>query len=77
MWNPVPGAGSTAAARAGSAMNDRALDMTKRTAAVVFCASERNSDRVIAHWWAPAAARIRSGRSGSAPDTQAATARRS
>jgi hypothetical protein len=30
-------------------MNDSALDMTMRTVAVVFCASERSSDRVIAH----------------------------
>ena len=77
MLNPVPGAGSTEAARAGSAMKDRALDITIRTVAVVLWASERSSDRTCAHWWAPAAARIRSGTSGSAPETQAATARRS
>ena len=77
MSKPVPGAGRTQAARAGSAMKDRALDMTIRTVAVVLWASERSSDRVTAHWWAPAAARIRSGTSGSAPETQAATARRS
>ena len=77
MLNPAPGAGSTDAARSGSAMKDRALDMTMRTVAVVLCASERSSARLYAHWWAPAAARIRSGTSGSAPETQAATARRS
>ena len=77
MSNPVPGAGRTQAARAGSAMNARARDMTIRTVAAVLCASERSSARVSAHWWAPAAARICSGTSGSAPDTQAATARRS
>ena len=77
MSKPSPGSGRTQAARAGSAMNARALDMTIRTVAVVFCASLRSSDRVTAHWWAPAAARIRSGTSGSAPETQAATVRRS
>ena len=77
MSNPPPGPGSTLAASAGSAMNDRALDITIRTVAVVLWASERSSARVSAHWRAPAAARIRSGTSGSAPETQAATARRS
>ena len=77
MSKPSPGSGRTQAARAGSAMNARALDITIRTVAVVFCASLRSSDRVTAHWWAPAAARIRSGTSGSAPETQAATVRRS
>ena len=77
MSNPSPGPGSTLAARAGSAMNDSARDMTIRTVAAVFCASERSSARVSAHWRAPAATRIRSGTSGSAPATQAATARRS
>ena len=77
MSNPSPGPGRTQAARAGSAMKDRALDMTIRTVAAVLWASERSSARVSAHWRAPAASRIRSGTSGSAPDTQAATVRRS
>ena len=77
MSNPPSGPGRTEAASAGSAMNDRALDMTIRTVAAVLWASERSSARVRAHWWAPAAARICSGTSGSAPETQAATARRS
>ena len=77
MSKPVPGAGSTLAARAGSAMNDSARDITIRTVAAVLWASERSSARVSAHWRAPAAVRICSGTSGSAPDTQAATARRS
>ena len=77
MSNPSPGPGSTLAARAGSAMKARALDMTIRTVAAVLWASERSSARVWAHWRAPAASRIRSGTSGSAPATQAATARRS
>jgi len=46
---PVPGTGRTQAARAGSAMNERALDITIRTVAVVLCASERSSDRTYAH----------------------------
>jgi hypothetical protein len=45
--------------------------------AVVFCASERSSARVSAHCLAPAMTRIRSGTCGSAPETQAATARMS
>ena len=45
MSNPVPGAGSTQAARAGSAMKDSALDMTIRTVAVVLWASERSLAR--------------------------------
>ena len=77
MSNPPPGPGSTLAARAGSAMKARDLDMTIRTVAAVLWASERSSARVSAHWRAPAASRIRSGTSGSAPDTQAATVRRS
>ena len=77
MLKPPSGPGRTEAASAGSAMNDRARDITIRTVAAVFVASLRSSARVSAHWCAPAAARIRSGTSGSAPDTQAATARRS
>ena len=77
MSNPPPGAGRTQAARAGSAMKARALDMTIRTVAAVLWASDRSSARVSAHWRAPAASRIRSGTSGSAPETQAATVRRS
>ena len=77
MSNPVPGAGRTQAASAGSAMKARDLDMTIRTVAAVLWASLRSSARVSAHWCAPAAARIRSGTCGSAPDTHAATARRS
>jgi len=77
MSKPSPGPGKTEAARAGSAMNDSALDITIRTVAAVLWASERSSDRVSAQWRAPEAMRIRSGTSGSAPDTQAATARRS
>ena len=44
-------------------MNDRALDMTMRTVAVVLWASQRSSARLTAHWRAPAAIRIRSGTS--------------
>ena len=77
MSNPSPGGGSTLSASAGSAMNDRARDITIRTVAAVLCASERSSASVSAHWLAPAPARIRSGTRGSAPDTQAATARMS
>ena len=77
MLNPVPGAGRTLAARSGSAMKARARDMTIRTVAAVLWASPRSSARVNAHWRAPAAIRIRSGMCGSAPETQAATARRS
>ena len=77
MSKPSPGPGRTEAASAGSAMKDRARDMTIRTVAAVLWASPRSSARVSAQWRAPAAARIRSGTSGSAPDTQAATARRS
>ena len=77
MSNPSPGAGRTLAASAGSAMNDSARDITIRTVAAVLCASERSSARVSAHCRAPAAIRIRSGTCGSAPDTQAATARMS
>ena len=77
MSNPSPGPGSTLAASAGSAMNDSARDMTIRTVAAVLCASDRSSAKVKAHWRAPAASRIRSGTSGSAPVTHAATARRS
>ena len=77
MSNPSPGPGRTQAASAGSAMNASALDMTIRTVAVVFWASDWSSAKVSAHWCAPAAARIRSGTCGSAPDTQAATVRRS
>jgi hypothetical protein len=58
-------------------MKDKARDMTIRTVAAVLCASERSSARVSAHWRAPAAARIRSGTCGSAPDTHAVTARMS
>jgi hypothetical protein len=47
MSNPWP-PGSTEAARAGSAMNDSALDMTIRTVDAVFCASLRSSPRVSA-----------------------------
>ena len=54
MSNPSPGAGSTLAASAGSAMNDSARDITMRTVAAVLCASERSSARVSAHWCAPA-----------------------
>ncbi len=61
----------------GSAMKESALDITIRTVAVVLWASLRSSERVWAHWRAPAAVRMRSGTSGSAPDTQAATVRRS
>ena len=68
---------ATEAARAGSAMNARDLDMTIRTVAAVLWASERSSAKVSAHWRAPAARRIRSGTSGLALETQAATARRS
>ena len=64
MSNPSPGPGSTETARAGSAMNDSARDMTIRTVAAVFCASDRSSARVIAHWAAPAAARMSSARAG-------------
>ena len=77
MLNPSPGPGRTEAARAGSAMNDSARDITIRTVAAVLCASERSSAKVSAQWRAPAARRIRSGTPGSAPETQAATARRS
>ena len=73
MSNPAPAPGRTEAASAGSAMNDSARDMTIRTVAAVFCASPRSSARVIAHWVAPAAARICSGPSGSAPSTHRAT----
>src|SRR5690242_9414304 len=45
MSKPSPGSGRTQAARSGSAMNARALDMTIRTVAVVFCASLRSSER--------------------------------
>ncbi len=45
MSKPVPGAGRTQAARAGSAMKDSALDITIRTVAVVLWASERSSER--------------------------------
>ena len=55
MSNPSPGAGSTLAASAGSAMNASARDITIRTVAVVFCASERSSASVSAHCRAPAA----------------------
>jgi hypothetical protein len=58
-------------------MNASALDITIRTVAVVSWASDWSSAKVSAHWRAPAAARIRSGVSGSAPDTHAATVRRS
>ena len=54
-------------------MNDSARDMTIRTVDAVFCASERSSARVIAQWVAPAARRISSGVSGSAPSTHRAT----
>ena len=77
MSNPSPGPGSTLAARAGSAMKARDLDMTIRTVAAVLWASERSSANVSAHWRAPAASRIRSGTCGSAPVTQVATVRRS
>jgi hypothetical protein len=53
MLNPSPGPGSTHAARAGSAMNDRARDITMRTVAAVLCASDRSSARVSAHCRAP------------------------
>ncbi len=68
------GPGSTAAARAGSAMNDSARDITIRTVDAVFCASDRSSARVIAHCSAPAARRMSSGSSGVAPSTHRATA---
>jgi ethanolamine ammonia-lyase small subunit len=77
MSKPSPGPGRTEAASAGSAMKERALDMTIRTVAAVLWASERSSARVRAQWRAPTSVRICSGRSGSAPETQAATARRS
>ena len=78
MSKPVPGAGRTLAARAGSAMNASALLMTIRTVAAVLWASDRGArPGCSAHWRAPAAARICSGTCGSAPETQAATARRS
>ena len=77
MSNPSPGPGRTEAARAGSAMKASDLDMTIRTVAAVLWASERSSASVCAHWRAPAAIRIRSGTSGSAPATHAATWRRS
>ena len=54
MSNPSPGGGSTLAASAGSAMNDRARDITIRTVAAVLCASERSSASVSAHCCAPA-----------------------
>ena len=46
---PVAGPGSTLAARAGSAMNARARDMTIRTVAAVLWASPRSSASVCAH----------------------------
>ena len=49
MSNPVPGAGRTQAARAGSAMKASDLDITIRTVAAVLWASERSSARVSAH----------------------------
>ena len=58
-------------------MKDSALVMTIRTVATVFVASPRSSARVTAHCCAPAAVRTCSGTCGSAPDTQAATVRRS
>ncbi len=54
-------------------MNDSARDITMRTVAVVFCASERTSASVSAHWCAPARVRMRSGTCGSAPEAHAAT----
>ena len=57
MSKPPPGPRSTQAARAGSAMNARALvDITIRTVAAVLWASEAGAPaRACAHWWAPAA----------------------
>jgi len=49
MSNPPPSPGSTLIASAGSAMNDSARDITIRTVATVFCASEVISARLNAH----------------------------
>jgi len=70
-------AGITLAARVLSAMNPTARDITIRTVEAVLCASPRSSASVAAHWCASAAARMRSGSSGSAPSTHRATSRMS
>jgi len=77
MSNPPPGAGSTLAASTGSAVNGSARDITIRTVAVVFCASERSSARVSAHCLALAVTRAHFGTCGWAPETQTATDRMS
>src|ERR1039458_3119018 len=58
----APGPDSTLPARAGSAMNERARDMTIRTVAAVLWASERGSARVWGHWRGAGGRRIQIGR---------------